>query len=299
MTTLPKNRSRSHHRATAILLLLFSFLSGAVAGASEHHGDRVTGILGAFPEEIRVLKEAMGHRQASTALGIEFITGELEGRAVVLAYTGVGKVNAAMTTTLLLDHFHPTEVIFTGIAGGVNPALFPGDLVIGTLLAQHDLGAITETGFRPEGVSNPLNGRRNPVFFHSAPDLVDLSQRAARKTDFARIEGGGKTRRPTVVSGVIVTGDIFVASEEKASALGKDFGAEAVEMEGGAVAQVCFQHNVPFVVLRSISDHANNQATVDLQTFTKTAAMNSAALTRSMLKILAKRDAHTIPGVMK
>ncbi|MBC7922499.1 MAG: 5'-methylthioadenosine/S-adenosylhomocysteine nucleosidase, partial [Ferruginibacter sp.] len=106
----------------------------------------VTAILGAFPDEVTLLEGKMRNRKERYLQGVRFLTGKLNGQPIILARTGIGKVNAAATTTLLLEHFRPREVLFTGIAGGINPSLAPGDLVIGTRLAHHDYGTLTEKG---------------------------------------------------------------------------------------------------------------------------------------------------------
>ena len=113
----------------SVLLFLSVLLVIAARSPAEELRQPVTGILGAMPAEVDTLTDKLVNRTSNTFLGIQFTTGELEDRRVVIASTGVGKVNAAMTATLLLDHFHPSEVIFTGIAGGINPELNPGDIV--------------------------------------------------------------------------------------------------------------------------------------------------------------------------
>jgi adenosylhomocysteine nucleosidase len=118
--------------------------------------------------------------------------------------------------------------------------------------------------------------------------LAALAQKAASSVRFSLLRLGGKGRRPKVVKGIIATGDVFVASESKKAFLAKAFRADAVEMEGAAVAQVCYQQAVPFVVLRSLSDNADHRAEDDLEKFYKTAAKNSAALTLALLRGLAR-----------
>ncbi len=269
-----------------VFLILTFFLTPFVFLSSEEKSKPLTAILGAFPEEARILKNNMSEKETYTFLGVDFVAGKLEERNVIIALTGVGKVNAAMTTTLLLDHFRPSEVIFTGIAGGINPKLMPGDIVIAEKLAQHDLGYITSQGFEKMSVKSPVDGKRNPTFIPSDSTLVALAQYAASKAEFGVLITNGKKHKPKVVKGILVTGDVFVASRKKKSFLAKEFGADAVEMEGAAVAQVCFQQGVPFVVLRSISDQADQSAQGDIQKFHKIAAKNSAILTIALIKKL-------------
>src|SRR5690349_13511439 len=113
-----------------------------------------TAILGAYGEEITLLLEKVQDKKDSVIAGLHFTEGTLNGRKVVVALTGIGKVNAAITTTLMIEHFHPAELLFSGIAGGVDPALSPGDLVIGKELAYHDYGLLADT-FKLDSTRDP------------------------------------------------------------------------------------------------------------------------------------------------
>src|SRR5262249_24105354 len=161
-----------------------------------------------------------------------------KGRTVVLAHSGMGEVNAAMAATLLVEHFQPAHVLFTGIAGGVNPDLGPGDIVIGGRTAYYDYGELTSKGVRPPPHVNPLTGEPNPLFFPADAGLLARAKKAA-DLKLARVKTGKGNRIPRVVTGVIVTGNMFVASPTKSAELRKDFKADATEMEGAAVAQIC------------------------------------------------------------
>ena len=230
-----------------------------------------------------MLQGQLEEKEVHEIEGIKFVSGRLKGRRVVVAWTGIAKVNAAMTTTLLIEHFRPDEVIFTGIAGGINPQLGVGDVVIAEKTAQHDLGTLTPAGLRNEGVRNPVTGEHNPVFFPADERLLELAQRAGQKVKFEKIETDAGERTPKVVKGIVVTGDIFVSSTAKCIELRDRLGADAVEMEGAAVAQICYQHNVPCLVIRSISDKADEKSIDDMQRFLYTAAKNSATLVAEMV----------------
>jgi len=243
----------------------------------------ITAIIGAFRVEITLLQDKLTDRQEYEIEGIKFAAGKLSGRDVVTVWTGVGKVNAAMTTTLLIEHFKPREIIFTGIAGGVDPNLQPGDIVIAYKTAHHDMGTIWPEGLFFRGVKNPLTNVRNPVFFHADEELVKLAERAGEKAGFRKIDTVNGPREPRVLTGVVVTGDAFVASQEKCQDLRKRLDADAVEMEGAAVAQICHQRNIPHVVIRSISDIADAGAVVDKQMFYILAAENSSSLVSEMM----------------
>ncbi len=271
-----------------------------VCGCSEVHESRsdesvvdtegahgaVTAILGAFGREVMMFEDEMIGTQELRIEGLRFVKGRLSGRDVVVAYTGGGKVNAAMTTTLTLEHFEPDEVIFTGIAGGVDPNLFPGDIVIAERTAHHDMGTVWPEGFFPRGVKNPLDGWENPVVFEADPNLLELAKKAAGNVSFRALETPEGQRLPSIRTGTIVTGDVFVASEAKCEELREKFGALAVEMEGAAVAQICYQRAVPCVVIRSISDNANSGARGDSMMFHMVAANNSATLVVELVGLL-------------
>jgi adenosylhomocysteine nucleosidase len=213
---------------------------------------------------------------------ISFTSGQLKGKPVVIAQTGVGKVNAAIVTTLLLEHFKPKAVLFTGIAGAINEKLQPGDLVIGTKVAHHDYGMLSDT-MKVWSTQNPLTKKENPLFFTCDNRLVTLAQQQGKKIAFEKIHRQQGDQLPTLLAGTIVTGDVFVASASTAQRLRTQLQADATEMEGAAVAQVCFQQETPFIIIRSISDNANDKAHADARAFYKVAARNSASLVMAMV----------------
>ena len=252
----------------------------------EISSESFTVILGAFEQEIILLEDELTDAQEQIIEEIRFVSGKLRGKKVVIAYTGIGKVNAAMTTTLLIEHFKPDKVIFTGIAGAVNRQLQPGDLVIAEKTAHHDMGTIWPEGLFHKGVKNRLNGWENPVFFDGDEQLLKLAERAVQQVDLRSIRIISGQRSPKVVKGVVVTGDAFIASAEKCAELRKKLNADAVEMEGAAVAQLCFQRGIGYLVIRSISDNADEGAVLDKQTFYLLAAKNSSSLVIEMLGLL-------------
>ena len=248
----------------------------------------VTAILGAFEQEIILLEDELTDKQEKIIEGIRFVSGKLSGKNVVIAFTGIGKVNAAMTTTLLIEHFKPDKVIFTGIAGAVNQQLQPGDIVIAEKTAHHDMGTLWPEGLFHKGVKNRLNGWENPVFFEADEQLLKLAECAAQQVKFSSIRIISGQRSPKVVKGVVVTGDSFIASADKSTELRKKLNADAVEMEGAAVAQLCFQRGIGFLVIRSISDNADEGAVLDKQTFYILAAKNSSSLVIEMLSLIGE-----------
>ena len=238
-------------------------------------------VLGAIPVEVELLRARLEHPVVRTIGGIEFAEGMLAGRRVVVARVGVGKVNAAITTTLLLEHYRPRRVIFTGVAGALDTALAPGDLVLGSYAAQHDLGA-----WDARGVTNATNDSAtaitsNPVRFPGDTLLLRV----------ARTVAGGRVGWH-VREGGVLTGDVFLANDSVRRDLRRRFpDALAVEMEGAAVAQVCWQQGrVPLLVVRSISDGAGATARETFAQFVRRAAERSSDLvTRIVAEVPTSR----------
>ena len=247
----------------------------------------ITAILGAFHKEILMLEEQLTDKQQKTIEGMKFATGKLKGKSVVVAWTGIGKVNAAMTTTLLIEHFKPSEVIFSGVAGGINPGLSPGDIVVAVETAHHDMGILSTEGFYNRGVINPLDGFRNPVFIPGDSQLVKLAEQATEQVKLDTIKTTVGERAPKIIKGIVVTGDVFVASPAKCAELREKLKADAVEMEGASVAQICYQRKIPHLIVRSISDKADETARVDSMIFQEMAAKNSSSLIAKMAELLA------------
>jgi adenosylhomocysteine nucleosidase len=257
----------------------------------------VTAILGDFGEEVEIIEGQLREPQFHTLLGMDFISGELKGRRIVLAQTGIGKVNAAMTAALLIHEFRPREVIFTGIAGAIDPGLSPGDIVVAEKLAQHDLVIYTEGSFEAYRVRNPLTGQHNPIFLPVDAKLLDLAERAQEKLTLQKIVTDQGDRAPRIVAGTIVTGDAFVASAVKRAELRRRFQADAVEMEGAAIAQVCYQQELPFLVVRSISNSADSDVRMDTAKFNQVAAHNAARYVMSIVDLLgADLPPQDVPG---
>lgn len=271
-----------NYRVGYFLVLLF------VSSASFAQ-QRTTGILGAFNAEIEYLLSIATNKSEKTIQNIRFTEADLNGKHVVIAQTGIGKVNAAITTTLMIEHFTPREIIFTGIAGGVNPGLSPGDIVIANRVAYHDYGNLYPDSLQVRPTKNAITARENPLYYISDPKLVEVAVRASADAKLARVKSSGVERYPVVITGTIVTGDVFVSSAKAVKELRRRFNADATEMEGAAVAQVCLQQSQPFIVVRSLSDNAGSgskESMNEVRQFYKLAAENSANLVLAIIKLL-------------
>jgi adenosylhomocysteine nucleosidase len=249
---------------------------------------QVTGVLAAFGPEVSAIRAHMEAPQDTTVAGVHFVTGTLHGRKIVLTQTGVGKVNAAMSATLTIEHFHPEQIVFSGIAGAIGAGLLPGDIVIGEKTVQHDYGKITADGFE---YWNPLKSGDEPGFFPADGNLLALADKAKEQITLDKIQMEKGERMPVITHGVIVTGDQFVASSAKKTELRDRLNAAAVEMEGGAVAQVCAIQKTPCLVIRSLSDSADEQSRADMITFTGVAARNCAELVMKIVELIGTPEA--------
>ena len=256
-------------------LQVFILISLLITTACRKEKDAPLCILGAFEDEISLLEDKLADREVVDLGGIRILKGTLSGKEVVIAFTGIGKVNAAMTTTLMLEHYEPYAVIFSGIAGAINPELSPADLVISERCVYHDLNYVYDDTLISYQVRNPINRKMNPVFFDADSSLLAICRKISKEIRFNPVILPSDTLYPKIVFGTIATGDSFIASGKKNSELIKRFGADAVEMEGAAVAQICHQRGIPFVVIRSISDSADENAGIDIETFYQTSARNA------------------------
>jgi adenosylhomocysteine nucleosidase len=229
----------------------------------------IIGIIGAMSEEVEILKKEMTVGNKEIKAKMEFFSGNLWGNQVVVVTCGIGKVNAAVCTQVLVDDFKVDKVINVGVAGGIGEHIYPGDVVIATDLVQHDMDT---SAFGDKLGQIP---RMDTFDFKCDAELVETAKAACDEVrDFKSFVGR------------IVSGDQFIASVEKIRWLQLEFGALACEMEGGSIAHVCYLNSIPFVVIRSISDNANNGAHMDFEKFTPIAVNNSINILRNMLKRL-------------
>ncbi len=248
------------------------------------------GIICAIPQELGHLAEAMADATTETHAGMAFRRGRLDGHAVALAGGGVGKVNAAVTATLLADRFACRCLVFSGVAGGLDPRLHVGDVVIGERTLQHDAGVL-----QGERIHTYQAG--HVPFFNPTDQLgyrppAALLERVARQLDgftlppLSAAAAGGAARTPVVTLGTILTGDQFLNCETTRERLFRELGGQAIEMEGGAVGQVAEAFTVPHLVIRALSDLAGAQSAIDFGRFVEEVAAGSAAIVRRLLPVL-------------
>lgn len=228
------------------------------------------GIVGAMEEEVVILKEKINGRKDSEIAGCEFYSGKINDVDIVLLKSGIGKVNAAMGTTLLIQIYNPDYIINTGSAGGFNKELKVGDIVISRELRYHDVDA-TVFGYEYGQVPGM------PPLYSPDGDLVDIAEKCAEKLNI------------DVVKGLITSSDSFMSDEGRVNEVKDLFpDVHAAEMEATAIAQVSSQFGIPFVVIRSLSDIAGNDAKVSYDEFLVNASVNSANLVLLMIEEMKK-----------
>ncbi|MCJ8341905.1 MAG: 5'-methylthioadenosine/adenosylhomocysteine nucleosidase [Cetobacterium sp.] len=228
------------------------------------------GIIGAMHEEVIELKEIMRIEKEEKLGNLTFFCGELKGKDIVLVECGIGKVNGAICATLMAKYFNVDKVLFTGVAGGLNPDVNIGDIVISTDAIEHD--------FDTTAFGDPMGiiPRMDTSTFIADKELIEVAVSA----------GNAIFGEEKIWKGRVLSGDIFVADGEKINWLREFFNGECVEMEGAAVAHVCHVFQKPFLIIRSISDKANSEANVVFSEFVKLAAANSKKLIEGILERL-------------
>ena len=214
-------------------------------------------IMGAMEEEIEPLLAHFDNVNVIEFANNKYYEVNYKGLDIVVAYSKIGKVFASLTATTMIEKFTCDTLLFSGVAGGINPELKIGDLIIADKLCQHDLDITAfghPNGFVPGG----------KVFVETTKSLRNIAKKVASENNLKVIEG------------TIATGDQFVHSNERKDFIQSTFNADALEMEGASVAVVCDALNVPFFILRAISDTADMDAGFDFDEFLKSSAKNSA-----------------------
>lgn len=225
------------------------------------------GIIGAMELEVETLKSEMNVTKVVKKAGMEFFEGTLNGANVVVVRSGIGKVNAALCTQILADLFEVTHIINTGVAGSLNAALDIGDILISKDAIHHDMD-VTIFGY-PLGEVPQLGTREFPA----DENLIQLAKKAC------------ETAIPDVKSAIgrVVSGDQFISTKEVKEHLIETFQGDCAEMEGASIAHGAYLNNIPFVIIRAISDKADDSAEMDYPTFEREAAKHSAKLVEDLV----------------
>lgn len=258
---------------------------GRICGQPSDRHDMNTGIviMSAIAQELTLL-----HEQIEDSVPIAGLpgarSGRLAGRPVCLARCGIGKVNAAVATTSIIERLAPAAIVFTGVAGGLDERLHVGDVIIASRTIQHDAGVFEDDDtLRTHQAGHvPFFNPSTSLGYEPSSDLLEAAERASETLVLGEVSG----RVPKIEFGTVLTGDQFVNASATRRRLFETFGAQAVEMEGGAVAQVAEHFDVDCLIVRALSDLAGAESDIDFGEFLEQAAANSARVVRAVLEAM-------------
>lgn len=225
------------------------------------------GIIGAMDEEVAKLKEQMTEVQVHKKANMEFVRGVMEGKQVVVVRSGIGKVNAGICAQILVDDYRVDGIINTGIAGSLRAEINIGDIVISTDAVQHDMDAVA--------FGYPLGQipRMDVFSFEADKELAKLAEDCCHRV----------IPQVGIFHGRVASGDAFIASLERKTKIVNEFDAFCCEMEGAAIAQAAYLNGIPFLIIRAISDKADDSASMDYPAFEAMAIENSVKLIKEMV----------------
>ena len=218
-------------------------------------------IIGAMDCEINNIKKEITDLEEQNYADLKIFTGIINNKFIILAQSGVGKVNAALNTQYIIDTYKPNIIINTGVAGGIADGLDVGDIVIGTYLVQHDFD-VTPFNYKKGQIPNV------GIFIESDEYLIKIAEKCLKKAK----------------KGIIASGDIFVTESWMSEKINKKFNALCVEMEGASIAQVCYLSHIPFLVIRSISDVPNNKNVITYEEFVESSSKKIADGMNNIIK---------------
>ena len=226
----------------------------------------MTGIIGAMRIEVETIKALMDDKKSEVISGVEYITGTLHGKEIVIAVCGIGKVAAAMCAQTMILKYAPERIINTGVGGSLSEKLAIGDVAVAESLVQHDMD------------TSPLG---DPVGLISGINIVNIP--CDEKVVETLVKGVESLGGIKALKGVIASGDQFIADASKKEYIKSNFNAVVCEMEGASIAQVCYTNGVPFGVVRAVSDCADGSSHMDYGEFLPMAAANAAKLIESFV----------------
>lgn len=236
---------------------------------TKEHPQTIVGVIGAMKEEVDILKSWMDILKTESIAHTDVYIGTLDSNQIVLVESGIGKVNATLITSSLIDRYNVEVIVNTGVAGALSNSLNVTDMAVSTAVVHHDVDAI-EFGYDFGQVPGM------PKYYHAGGQLVEAAEKVLDKNENIK-----------AFSGLIASGDSFIAdSEQKASIISNFPEALAVDMESASIAQTCHQFNVPFVIIRSISDRADGAADMTYGEFLEKACINSSEAVKLLLNEL-------------
>jgi adenosylhomocysteine nucleosidase len=268
------------------LLLLFSSLA---------YGDDKILILGAVPQEIVPLVQALQNHQKETVDGVPCDLGKIGTHDVVIAITGVGKTNSAMVTTIMLTHYRPTIAFMTGTAARIRRTIRTGDIVIASDVSFHDAGSLTANGMVQGKLDSngklastlwfsPTGEKTNPFLFPDTPELVAYAQKIAEHYKPEPVTLDGNTYQPIIKVGPVTSGDLSGVTEVKIADIKAKIDPDLMEMESAGFSQVCQFFKIPHLVIRSGSNWAEERNNDDYLRLSPIAARHAALFTEELVR---------------
>lgn len=244
-------------------------------------------VLSALGAEIELLIDSLESKSRANLAGWSIWDGSLSGREVVVAQAGLGKVNTAALAALIWERHHPELFMFTGVAGGLDPALGVGDVVIGERTIQHDAGVVTPEGLEVYQAGHiPFYNPTDHLGFAPSARLLEAMRTVAAQTALTSV----LDRMPHVVFGTILTGDFFLQDPATRDRLHSALDGQVIEMEGAALAQVATRFGADHLVIRSLSDLAEGEAVAHFDRFVPEVAANSARLVLALIERLQEDE---------
>ena len=243
-----------------------------------------------MPSEIRLIQAQIMRPKSGRLACFPFVTGELRGRRVVTAVTGVGVTNGAMVAALLVHSFRPTEVLVCGTGSRFNPRIRTGDTVISTKTIHHAAGSLTNRGMVYRKVRGPLAGQMTHWFYRPDSRLLNLARNAIAGYAAEPVTAEGESYQPKVVTGVITASDLFGVSDAKIADMKAKLKPDIMEMESAAIAQVCSQFGVPHIIFRAGSNRTQSDPGADYRSLGQTAAAAAARWTVYFTGVLAAEE---------
>ena len=250
-----------------ITITLLILLAVQLVGCTNIKKEKI-GIIGAMEEEVALLKEVANIKNTTTIADMEFCEGKIGDKDIVIVQCGMGKVNAGISAQTLINEYNCTKIINTGVAGSLDNRIDIGDIVVSVDAVQHDF-TVEAIGFKKGEI--PYTGL---FAFPADEELRKLTVEAVAKTNL-----GIK-----VFEGRVCSGDQFIETNEQKETILSSFGGLCCEMEGGAIAQVCYLNHVPYVIIRAISDKSDGTESMEYETFKKQAASNSAKIVQTIIE---------------
>ena len=273
-------------RAFMLVLTLCPSLVGAEERYPHYEPTDTIVVLGAVPQEIPVLTDAMTDAEKKSLWGIPYWEGELHGKPVVVAITGIGKTFTGMTTTLFIKEFKPRAILMTGTGARVNQDLRTGDVIVATHTHEHDYGSLTSEGMTYRPMNGPIDGNEVKNAFSPSDRMLEKAKQAMATYERREVEANGSTYTNRVDFGVVVSSDLFGVTEQRLTLLRNRFDADIMEMESAPLGHVSEALGVPYLIVRSGSNLAQEEPNDDYLRLGPIAARQAAYFSLHLIRHL-------------